>query len=68
MLAVLTSAQLNPRPLGDTAEEQVRKDGALGITGKPDSHDVCFIADGDTRAFLHRRLGSAPGLDTDGRA
>src|SRR5262249_59400772 len=35
---------------------------------KPDSHDVCFIADGDTRGFLARQLGSAPGkiIERDG--
>src|SRR3712207_6168395 len=26
-----------------------------------DSHDICFIPDGDTRGFLSRRLGSRPG-------
>ncbi len=73
VLAVLTSAQLSRAmfPLGDTTKEQVRKEAAdrgLGVAGKPDSHDVCFIADGDTRAFLHGHLGSAPGqiVDTTG--
>ncbi len=28
---------------------------------KPDSHDICFIPDGDTRAWLTRRLGEHPG-------
>jgi tRNA-specific 2-thiouridylase len=38
------------------------------VADKPDSHDVCFIADGDTRGFLARQLGDAPGpiVDTDG--
>jgi tRNA-uridine 2-sulfurtransferase len=38
------------------------------VADKPDSHDVCFIADGDTRKFLEGRLGTAPGsvLDTEG--
>ena len=66
MLAVLTSAQLSRAmfPLGDTTKQQVRQEAAdrgLAVADKPDSHDVCFIADGDTRGFLQRHLGSAPG-------
>jgi tRNA-specific 2-thiouridylase len=73
VLAVLTSEQLSRAmfPLGDTTKDQVRTEAAdrgLGVADKPDSHDVCFIADGDTRGFLQRRLGSAPGqiVDADG--
>ena len=33
------------------------------MADKPDSHDICFIADGDTAGFLQRRLGAAPGAD-----
>jgi tRNA-specific 2-thiouridylase len=73
VLAVLTSDQLSRAmfPLGDTTKEQVRKEAAdrgLGVADKPDSHDVCFIADGDTRSFLKRRLGTAPGqiVESDG--
>jgi tRNA-uridine 2-sulfurtransferase len=73
VLAVLTSAQLERAmfPLGDSTKEQVRKEAAdrgLGVADKPDSYDVCFIADGDTRGFLTGHLGSAPGqiVDTDG--
>ena len=38
------------------------------MADKPDSHDVCFIADGDTRKFLEGRLGALPGriVDTEG--
>ena len=35
------------------------------MADKPDSHDVCFIADGDTRKFLQDRLGAAPGQIVD---
>jgi tRNA-uridine 2-sulfurtransferase len=73
VLAVLTTEQLSGAmfPLGDTAKDQVRKEAAdlgLGVAEKPDSHDVCFIADGDTRGFLQRSLGSAPGqvVEADG--
>ena len=66
VLAVLTSAQLSRAmfPLGDSTKDQVRREAAdrgLAVADKPDSHDVCFIADGDTRGFLQRHLGSAPG-------
>jgi tRNA-uridine 2-sulfurtransferase len=74
VLAVLTSEQLAYAmfPLGDSTKEQVRAEAAgrgLAVADKPDSHDVCFIANGDTRGFLRARLGSAPGpiVDVDGR-
>jgi tRNA-uridine 2-sulfurtransferase len=71
VLGVLTGDQLGRAmfPLGDSTKEQVRKEAAnrgLGVADKPDSHDVCFIADGNTRAFLHSQLGSAPGAIVDG--
>jgi tRNA-specific 2-thiouridylase len=73
VLAVLISEQLARAmfPLGDSTKDQVRKEAAergLAVADKPDSHDVCFIADGDTRKFLEGRLGTAPGavLDTEG--
>jgi len=73
VLAVLTRDQIAHAmfPLGDTPKARVRAEAAergLLVADKPDSHDVCFIADGDTRGFLARQLGSAPGkiVDTDG--
>jgi tRNA-uridine 2-sulfurtransferase len=73
VLGVLTREQLARAmfPLGDSTKDQVRKEAAergLGVADKPDSHDVCFIADGDTRKFLQGQLGSAPGdiVDTNG--
>jgi tRNA-specific 2-thiouridylase len=58
-------------PLGDCTKDQVRAEAArrgLAVATKPDSHDVCFVADGDTPGFLARHLGSAPGeiVDTSG--
>ncbi|WP_326555043.1 tRNA 2-thiouridine(34) synthase MnmA [Micromonospora sp. NBC_01813] len=66
VLAVLNRAQLDRAmfPLGDATKAQVRVEAAqrgLAVADKPDSHDICFIADGDTRRFLADRLGSAPG-------
>ncbi len=60
-------------PLGDVlSKDEVREEAdrrGLAVAGKPDSHDICFIADGDTAGWLERRLGSAPGavLDREGR-
>jgi len=70
VLAVLTSEQLARAmfPLGASTKDQVRKEAAdrgLAVAAKPDSHDVCFIADGDTRKFLEGRLGAAPGAIVD---
>lgn len=59
-------------PLGDVAsKDEVRAEAAargLSVSAKPDSYDICFVADGDTRGFLRDRLGSRPGevVDTDG--
>jgi len=66
VLAVLSGGQLSRAvfPLGDSTKDEVRREAAargLAVATKPDSHDVCFIADGDTRGFLARRLGEAPG-------
>ena len=74
VLAVLTRDQIAHAifPLGDTPKAKVRAEAAergLLVADKPDSHDVCFIADGDTQGFLARQLGgAAPGkiVDTDG--
>ena len=73
VLAVCTPEQLAHAmfPLGDTTKADVRLEAerrGLQVADKPDSHDVCFIADGDTKAFLADRLGTAPGkiVDLDG--
>ncbi|TDC87569.1 tRNA 2-thiouridine(34) synthase MnmA [Actinomadura sp. 7K507] len=73
VLAVCTPEQLEHAlfPLGDTSKADIRREAerrGLQVADKPDSHDICFIADGDTRGFLAERLGSAPGpiVDTDG--
>jgi tRNA-specific 2-thiouridylase len=49
-------------PLGDTltTKEEIRAEAearGLAVAKKPDSHDICFIADGDTQGFLADRLG-----------
>ena len=70
VLAVLTPDQLAGAmfPLGEMTKQQVRAEAArrgLGVADKPDSHDVCFIADGDTAGFLRGQLGSQPGPVVD---
>lgn len=56
-------------PLGDVpTKDEVRIEAAargLGVSLKPDSYDICFIADGDTRGFLRQRLGENPGEIVD---
>ncbi len=60
-------------PLGDVASKAATRAEAaargLSIAAKPDSYDICFVADGDTRGFLRDRLGARPGeiVDTAGR-
>ncbi len=73
VLAVLSAVQLAHAvfPLGELTKAQVRAEAAqrgLGVAAKPDSHDVCFIPDGDTAGFLRRRIGAQPGqvVDADG--
>jgi tRNA-specific 2-thiouridylase len=73
VLAVLTPERLAHAmfPLGDTPKDEVRREAAergLQVAAKPDSHDICFIADGDTRGWLEGRLGRHPGpiVDADG--
>lgn len=59
-------------PLGDVrSKAEVRAEAVargLSIAAKPDSFDICFVADGDTKGFLRDRLGAAPGpiVDQDG--
>jgi tRNA-specific 2-thiouridylase len=36
-------------------------DRGLQVARKPDSHDICFIADGDTSGWLHEKLGRRAG-------
>ena len=66
VLAVLRPEQIahSMFPIGDSRKTEVRAEASrrgLAVADKPDSHDICFIADGDTQAFLRSRLGSQPG-------
>ena len=62
VLGVLTQEQLRHSlfPLGDTPKPQVRAEAAergLLVADKPDSHDICFVADGDNAGWLREKLG-----------
>ncbi|TPW75471.1 tRNA 2-thiouridine(34) synthase MnmA [Schumannella soli] len=74
VLGVLTAAQLDHAvfPLGATpSKDEVRAEAAargLTVAAKPDSYDICFIPDGDTRGWLADKMGAEPGeiLDQSG--
>jgi tRNA-uridine 2-sulfurtransferase len=71
VLGVLTAEQLRHAvfPIGDTPKPQIREEAArrgLAVAEKPDSHDICFIPSGDTRAFLGARIGVRRGAVVDG--
>ncbi|MET0976799.1 MAG: tRNA 2-thiouridine(34) synthase MnmA [Leifsonia sp.] len=74
VLGVLTTEQLAHAmfPLGATpSKAEVRAEAAergFSVASKPDSHDICFIPDGDTRGWLAERVGTATGdiLDRNG--
>jgi tRNA-specific 2-thiouridylase len=62
VLGVLTQEQLSHSllPLGDTPKSLVRAEAAargLLVADKPDSHDICFVADGNNAGWLRDRLG-----------
>ncbi|MBC9928061.1 MULTISPECIES: tRNA 2-thiouridine(34) synthase MnmA [unclassified Leucobacter] len=67
VLGVLTEEQLAYCyfPLGDTpSKDLVRAEAAergIQIAQKPDSHDICFIPDGDTRGWLSDHSERTPG-------
>lgn len=56
-------------PLGEIeSKSKVRAEAVargLGVSNKPDSYDICFVADGDTKGFLTRALGEKDGVIVD---
>ena len=68
VLGVLTAEQLahSMFPLGATpSKAEVRAEAAergFSVANKPDSHDICFIPDGDTRGWLAERVGAEQGV------
>lgn len=70
VLGVLTQEQLEHSffPLGGDHKPAIRAEAeARGLitAKKPDSHDICFIPDGDTAGFLVNKLGGSPGAIRD---
>jgi len=66
VLAVLRPEQLERAmfPVGDSNKDDIRAEASrlgLGVAAKPDSHDICFIPNGDTQGWLEQRLGEQPG-------
>ncbi|WP_287904078.1 tRNA methyl transferase PRC-barrel domain-containing protein, partial [Arthrobacter sp.] len=74
VLGVLTHEQLKHAmfPLAETpSKAEVRAEAerrGLSVANKPDSHDICFIPDGDTAGWLAEKIEMEPGdiLDETG--
>jgi tRNA-specific 2-thiouridylase len=75
-LFTLTQAQLSCArfPLGELHKPEVRAYAVarrLPVANKPDSHEICFVPDGDYAGFVERRaperIHPGPITDTDGR-
>ena len=73
----LTQDQLSQAlfPIGHLTKPEVRTiAGRLGllVADKPDSHEICFVPDGDTGAFVERQLDMVPApgtiVDSGGRS
>jgi tRNA-uridine 2-sulfurtransferase len=61
-------------PVGRLTKAEVRAEAerfGLAVAHKPDSHEICFIADGRTAEFVERRLPEGPAageiVDSSGR-
>ncbi|MFW0168793.1 tRNA 2-thiouridine(34) synthase MnmA [Rothia sp. P4278] len=75
VLGVLTHEQLKHAwfPLADTpSKDLVRAEAAergFSVAKKPDSYDICFIPEGDTREWLEEHIEMTEGAikDTEGR-
>jgi tRNA-specific 2-thiouridylase len=71
VLGVLTAEQLEHAlfPLGATpSKAEVRAEAearGFSVASKPDSHDICFIPDGDTRGWLGEHVGISNGSIVD---
>jgi tRNA-specific 2-thiouridylase len=66
VLAVLEQWQLQRSlfPLGADPKTAIRVEAlerGLLVADKPDSHDICFVADGRTQQFLRDRIGPREG-------
>jgi tRNA-specific 2-thiouridylase len=71
-LLTLTQAQLSRAefPIGHLVKDDVRaiaRERGLPVADKPDSHEICFIPDGDHASFVEKHAPDAarPGVFTD---
>jgi tRNA-specific 2-thiouridylase len=71
-LFTLTQAQLSRAefPIGHLVKADVRaiaRERGLPVADKPDSHEICFIPDGDHASFVEKHAPAAarPGVFTD---
>jgi tRNA-specific 2-thiouridylase len=75
VLGVLNEQQLKHSyfPIGTAAnKDDIRKEATqrgLSVANKPDSYDICFIPEGDTRNWLSDKIDFSPGsiVDSDGQ-
>ncbi|SJN17763.1 tRNA-specific 2-thiouridylase MnmA [Microbacterium esteraromaticum] len=71
VLGVLNADQIAHTyfPLGETPSKALVRAEAeqrgITVAQKPDSHDICFIPDGDTRGWLAEKVGTATGEVVD---
>jgi tRNA-specific 2-thiouridylase len=72
----LTQDQLSHAvfPIGHLTKPEVRARAerlGLAVAAKPDSHEICFVPDGDAAAFVERHIGDAVSdgdiVDSSGR-
>lgn len=61
-------------PVGHLSKPEVRAYAerlGLSVADKPDSHEICFVPDGNTAKFVERQLATAPPsgeiVDSDGQ-
>lgn len=50
-------------PVGHLTKPEVRQEAqrlGLAVAAKPDSHEICFVADGDAGGFVERALPDGP--------
>jgi tRNA-specific 2-thiouridylase len=75
-LFTLTQAQLAHAifPVGALTKTDVRAHAQrlnLAVAAKPDSHEICFVPNGDTAAFVERSMDTTPAdgeiVDSGGR-
>ncbi|AIG64277.1 thiouridylase [Corynebacterium atypicum] len=70
VLGVLSAEELKHCyfPVGRTKKPEIRAEAArrgFSVAKKPDSYDICFIPDGNTKAFLGAHIGMRPGAIKD---